>query len=303
MKVRLSLLGIVLMFGASLPAYKLASRSFGPATTNLIRFTVSAALMALLARRHLRSLDRKSFVRLLLIGAGGLGFMAFVMGVGVDEGSASVSSVIVGLEPIGVAIAGMLFVGDRPQVRSLLALVIGFLGALVASGLLTEPAGSVPLLPVVLLCGTVISFSVYTAMVRRVRGSIEPLAISAVTQIGALVFVLPATLFDVVNNDVVRRPIRWEAVFAAVVMLGVGSAIAYLLLCTVLASQPASRVAVSMYLTPVIGVLLSWLLVNERLFVRTAMGGLLVLLAVWISEGGMAMFRSQPVDTSAGGSA
>jgi drug/metabolite transporter (DMT)-like permease len=55
---------------------------------------------------------------------------------------------------------------------------------------------------------------------------------------------------------------------------------------------------VSMYLTPVIGVLLSWLLVDERLFVRTAVGGLLVLLAVWISEGGTALFRSRSLGRS-----
>jgi drug/metabolite transporter (DMT)-like permease len=284
-RVRLALFGIVFLFGASLPAYKLASQSFGPTTTNVIRFVVASLLMVVLARRELRGLTRASFIRLLLVGAGGLGFMALVMGIGVDEGSASVSSVVVGLEPIGVAIAGMLFVGDRPHDRSMIALAIGFAGALVASGLLTEPSGSVPVLPIILLLGTVTSFSIYTAMVRKVRGTIPALAVSAITQVGALAFVLPAWLFDIVRDDVIREPIKLEAVLAAVLLLGVGSAIAYLLLCTVLASEPASRVAVSMYLTPVIGVLLSWLLVNERLHVRTAVGGLLVLLAVWISEG------------------
>jgi drug/metabolite transporter (DMT)-like permease len=69
-----------------------------------------------------------------------------------------------------------------------------------------------------------------------------------------------------------------------VVFLGIGSAIAYLLLCSVLASQPSSRVAVSMFLTPLFGVFFSWLIAGEQLHVRDAVGGMLVLLALWISE-------------------
>ena len=69
------------------------------------------------------------------------------------------------------------------------------------------------------------------------------------------------------------------------VYLGVGSAIAYLLLCLVLANQPSNRVAVSMFLTPLFGVIFSWLVVGEDLHWRTAVGGGLVLIAVAISEG------------------
>jgi drug/metabolite transporter (DMT)-like permease len=69
-----------------------------------------------------------------------------------------------------------------------------------------------------------------------------------------------------------------------VVFLGVGSAVGYLLLCLVLSHQPPSRVAVSMYLTPILGVIFSWLVASEQLHVRDAVGGGLVLLAVFLSE-------------------
>jgi drug/metabolite transporter (DMT)-like permease len=153
-------------------------------------------------------------------------------------------------------------------------------------------------LPVVLLLGTVIAFSVYTARVRTLGAGVDPLAVAALTQLGALVFVIPACVFDLENRGevtkavpslltpftgMVRGPITMKA-FIAVIVLGVGSAGAYLLLCVVLASQPANRVAVTLYLTPVIGVLVSWAVVGEALHLPDAIGGLLVLCAIAISE-------------------
>jgi drug/metabolite transporter (DMT)-like permease len=281
--VRGALLTIVVYFGGSLPSYKLAGESFGPATTNLVRFVLAAFVLTIAARRRLSS-ARGHVRQLILIGMFGIGLMAVFMGIGVDRGSATIGSIIVGLEPIGVALAGVLLVGDAPSRNSIIALIIGFTGALVASGIFTERSGPSPVLPIILLLGTVVAFSVYTAFVRRVGRGVDPLAVAAVTQIGALIFVIPACLFDVANDGMLRGDSITPKAAAAAVFLGIGSAIAYLLLCLVLANQPSNRVAVSMFLTPVFGVVFSWLIVGEHLHLRDAVGAALVLLAVWISE-------------------
>jgi drug/metabolite transporter (DMT)-like permease len=282
-RVRGALLTIVLYFGGSLPSYKLASESFGPATTNLVRFTLATFVLTIAARRRLAS-ARGHVRELILIGMFGIGLMAVFMGIGVDRGSATIGSIVVGLEPIGVALAGVLLVGDAPSRKSVIALIIGFTGALVASGIFTERSGPSPVLPIILLLGTVVAFSVYTAFVRRVGRGVDPLAVAAVTQMGALIFVIPACLFDVANDGMLRGDSITPKALVAAVFLGIGSAIAYLLLCLVLSNQPSNRVAVSMFLTPMFGVLFSWLIVGEHLHVRDAVGAALVLLAVWISE-------------------
>jgi drug/metabolite transporter (DMT)-like permease len=307
--VRAALGVIVLYFGSSLPAYKIAGESFGPATTNLIRFIVAAGSLMLIARKHIPS-DRAVRWRLMKIGMSGLGLMALLMAIGVDEGSAIIASVVVGLEPIGVAIAGLLLAGDRLTARPAIALVIGFTGALVASGLFTERSGPSPIVPVLLLLGTVVTFSIYTANVRRASEGVHPLATAAVTQVGALVFVVPACIFDLLHRNevtadlpsalqpfrgMVRGDIEPKALVAAV-LLGIGSATSYLLLCLVLADQPTNRVAVALYLTPVVGVLVSWLIVDEALHWRDLVGGALVLVAVAVSESrGRAGARKAPV--------
>ena len=285
-QVRLTLLAIVAFFGGSLPSYKLASQSFGPGTTNLIRFVIAAGLINFLARGRQRGAPperKRENRRLLVLGVFGIGLMAATMAIGVDKGSAVIASIIVGLEPVGVALAGVLLVGDKPSVNSWLALLVGVVGVVVASGLLTEPIDQVPVASILLLLSTVITFSVYTAFVRRTGQGVDPLVISGRTQLGALLLVVPSCLLDFRSGGMIRGDITAKAL-GGVLFLGFGSAIAYLLLCVVLANQPSNRVAVSMFLTPMFGVFFSWLVVNERLRVRDAVAGLIVLCAVWISE-------------------
>jgi drug/metabolite transporter (DMT)-like permease len=285
-RVRLTLLAIVAFFGGSLPFYKLASESFGPGTSNLIRFTIAACLVNFLARGRQRGTPlerRRENIRLLVLGLFGMGLMAATMAIGVDEGSAVIASIIVGLEPVGVALAGVLLVGDKPSMNSLLALIVGVFGVVVASGLLTEPIADVPVLSIFLLLSTVITFSVYTAFVRRTGQGVDPLVISGRTQLGALLLVIPSCLLDFRSGGMIRGDITARA-FIGVLLLGFGSALAYLLLCLALANQPSNRIAVSMFLTPMFGVFFSWLIVNERLRVRDGIAGIIVLCAVWISE-------------------
>ena len=282
-RVRVALLVMVMFFGGSLPAYKLASDSFGPATTNLGRFLIAAVVLLVVARNVLHT-ARGHVRRLLLIGTFGIGLMAAFMAIGVDKGSATIGSIVIGLEPIGVALAGIALVGDKPSRHAVVALVVGFAGAFVASGILTEHTGDKPIVPMILLLGTVVAFSVYTAFVRRASKGVDPLAVAAITQVGALFLVIPACLLDVADRGMLRGNTLQGKAIGAVLFLGFGSALAYLLLCKVIAHQPPSRVAVSMFLTPLLGVFFSWLIVGEDLHVRHAVGGVLVLLALWISE-------------------
>ena len=285
LRVLLALLVMVAFFGGSLPAYKIASASFGPATINLGRFGLAVACISLVSLRRPRGTAVPTRA-LLVVGFFGLGLMTLFMSIGVDRGSAVIGSIVVGLEPIGVALAGVLLVGDRPSPTAKLALLVGFSGALAASGIFTQKTGPSPIVPMLLLLGTVTTFSIYTANVRRIGSGVDPLRVTQITQIGALFFIVPACLLDVFDGGMIRDSGVSAKAAGAVVFLGIGSAIAYVVLCSVLATVPSHRVAVSMFLTPLFGVFFSWLLAGEDLHLRDAVGGLLVLAALWISEHG-----------------
>jgi drug/metabolite transporter (DMT)-like permease len=281
-KVRLALGVMILYFAGSFTGYDAARPSFGVVTTNALRFAIAAALLCILARRRIAA-TREIRRYLLVAGMFGVGMMAVLMGFGVDRSSATLAALVMGLEPIGITIAAAVVARDRPTRRILLGLALGFTGGAVASGALTEPLGNVPASAVIAMLTAVAAFSVYAATVRRFSQDVDPLAVAAVTQVGAGLLVIPASLLDGLDNGMVRGPITAGAI-AGVAFLGLGSGTAYMLLSSVLAAIPASRFAVFMYLMPVVGVLIAWIILGDAPYLRHVVGGGLILLAVWVAE-------------------
>jgi drug/metabolite transporter (DMT)-like permease len=271
----------LVLFGSSFPAFKLATEGFGVGTVAGLRFALATAAIVAVGR-GLPTLEPEMWRRLLLIGAAGLGGQAVAMTAGIDAGSSTLGALVLGLEPIGVAVAAVLVARERPTPATLAGLALGLAGVAVVSGLFTSGVSGAGR-PVAFLLFTVVLFAAYTVSVRREAGRLDAGAVAAVTSIGASILTLPLIALDAVRGEVVQPDLRASAV-AAVVYIGLGSGIAYLLFAHVLSRLPASRFAVAMYAVPTIGVLGSWAVLGERPSARDVVGGAMILVAVWVAE-------------------
>lgn len=271
----------LLLFGSSFPAFKLATEGFGVGTVAGLRFALATATLIAVGR-GLPSLERRTWRRLLLIGAAGLGGQAVAMIAGIDAGSSTLGALVLGLEPIGVAVAAVLVGRERPTPATLAGLALGLAGVAVVSGLLTSGVSGAGR-PVAFLLLTVVLFAAYTISVRRESARLDAGAVAMVTSIGASILTLPLIAVDAARGELVQPDLRASAV-AAVVYIGVGSGIAYLLFAHVLSRLPASRFAVVMYAVPTLGVLGSWAVLGERPIARDVVGGAMILAAVWVAE-------------------
>jgi drug/metabolite transporter (DMT)-like permease len=273
----------LVLFGSSFPAVKLATEGFGVGTVAGVRFALATATLIAVAR-GLPSLEPRMWRRLLLIGAVGLGGQAVAMFAGIDAGSSTLGALVLGLEPIGVAVAAVLVAHERPTPATLAGLALGLVGVAVVSGLFTSGVSGAGR-PVAFLLLTVVLFAGYTVSVRREAGRLDAGAVAVVTSIGASILTLPLIAIDAVRGEVVQPDLQASAV-AAMIYIGVGSGIAYLLFAHVLSRLPASRFAVAMYAVPTIGVLTSWAVLGERPIARDVVGGAMILAAVWVAEHG-----------------
>jgi drug/metabolite transporter (DMT)-like permease len=281
-QIRAAMGVMVLYFGSSFTAYAAAEESFGFVTINAFRFVLASLLLLAISRGRLSTV-RHVRGRLLLAGAYGVGLMAILMAYGVDRATPTLASLVMALESPGIALAAAFVARDRPTRAALVSLAIGFSGAAIASGALTEPPGEVPFLAVGALLGAVVSFSIYAATIRRTAPTADPLAVATVVQIGAAMFAAPLLLLDVLDQGIVRDTPDFAAIFS-VVIIGAGSALGYWLMSSVLAKATASRFAVSMYLLPVVGVAVAWIVLGDAPYARHLVGGALILGAVWVSE-------------------
>jgi drug/metabolite transporter (DMT)-like permease len=271
----------LVLFGSSFPAFKLATEHFGVGTVVGLRFALATATLIVIGR-GLPSLEPRMWRRLLLIGAVGLGGQAVAMTAGIDAGSSTLGALVLGLEPIGVAVAAVLVARERPTPATLVGLGIGLAGVAVVSGLFTSGVSGAGR-PVAFLLLTVVLFAAYTVSVRREAGRLDAGAVAVVTSIGACFLTLPLIALDIANGRAVQGDLHASSV-AVAMYIGVGSGIAYFLFAHVLSRLPASRFAVAMYAVPTIGVLASWAVLGERPIARDVVGGAMILGAVWVAE-------------------
>lgn len=271
----------IVLFGSSFPAYKLATDGVAVGTVAAARFALAS--LVLVATLGIPALDRRTWTRVLAVGAVGLGGQALAMTAGIDAGTSTLGALILGLEPIGIAIVAVLAAGERPPRATLLGLALGIAGVAVVSGLVTSRTTGLPAAAVAYLLVTVVLFGLYTVAVRRMSARVAPTAIAVVTSLGGMALTLPLAAVDAARGEVVHRGAGWSAA-AAVAYLGVGTAVAYLLFARVLARIDASRFAVVLYAVPTLGVVASWAVLGERPLGRDVAGGGIILLAVWISE-------------------
>jgi drug/metabolite transporter (DMT)-like permease len=271
----------LVLFGSSFPAFKLATERFGVGTVVGLRFALATATLIVIFR-GLPALEPRMWRRLLAIGALGLGGQAVTMIAGIDAGSSTLGALVLGLEPIGVAVAAVLVARERPTPATLLGLGLGLCGVAVVSGLFTSGVSGGGR-PVAFLLVTVVLFAAYTVSVRREAGRVDAGAVALVTSIGACIVTLPLIALDAAHGHVVQGDLDASSV-AVAVYIGVGSGIAYFLFAHVLSRLPASRFAVAMYAVPTLGVLASWAVLGERPIARDVVGGAMILAAVWVAE-------------------
>ena len=271
----------LVLFGSSFPAFKLATERFGVGTVVGLRFALATATLIVIFR-GLPALEPRMWRRLLAIGALGLGGQAITMIAGIDAGSSTLGALVLGLEPIGVAVAAVLVARERPTPATLLGLGLGLCGVAVVSGLFTSGVSGGGR-PVAFLLVTVVLFAAYTVSVRREAGRVDAGAVALVTSIGACIVTLPLIALDAAHGQVVQGDLDASSV-AVAVYIGVGSGIAYFLFAHVLSRLPASRFAVAMYAVPTLGVLASWAVLGERPIARDVVGGAMILAAVWVAE-------------------
>lgn len=267
-------------YAAAFPASQYALESLGPFTVTGFRFLLAAAALAPLALPVLRSLERRELLHLLAISTFGLWLQMVLIYYGIDQANGAIAAIIVGLEPVLIAVWAAILLHERFGGRRAAGLAVGLAGSLLVAGVGVEggagPGG------VALLLGTGLCFSWYTVASKRHLPQHGPLELTAlISVLGAAVAVLPM-IVDVALLDGWRDP--GPQTWTMVVYLGAGnSVIAYVLWNRALAGLPAAAVGASLYAQPLLGAGLSWVLLRDPLPRTFLPGAALVLLGVWIA--------------------
>jgi drug/metabolite transporter (DMT)-like permease len=284
LSAELGMLGVVLIWGTNFTITKASLAYIPPLAFTAVRFLLASVALLLLVRavEPRAELSGKDFRKLVLIGLVGNTLYQPAWIVGLDHTTASNSAVIIGSLPGIVALLAWVFRLERISTWVCTGIVFSLLGVAMVVGTHGISLGGSTILGDLLTVGAVFCWATYTLGLRTIAPSVSPLRITAVTTAvgtpGIVLMSLPQTWAT--NWLRVPPPAYGGIVYAALISL-VG---AYFLFNTGVKKLGPSRASVYSCMIPLVGVMVAWTFLGEVPLPIQALGGLLVIIGVWLSR-------------------
>ncbi|AHK43091.1 MULTISPECIES: EamA family transporter [Ensifer] len=255
-----------------------------PLTVAMLR-ALPAGLLLLLIVRQLPS--GIWWPRTFLLGALNFSFFWAMLFVSAYRLPGGVAATVGAIQPLIVILLSRVFLGSPIRALSIIAGLAGIVGV----GLLVLTPGATldPLGVVAGLAGAV-SMAFGTVLSRHWAPPVPPLTFTAWQLAAGGVLLVPVALFFEP-----ALPTLTMANYAGLAYLGlIGAAFTYLLWFRGLSRLEPSAVAPLGFLSPVVAILLGWGVLDERLTPVQALGILVVLISVWLSQRAQLAPRVRP---------
>jgi drug/metabolite transporter (DMT)-like permease len=286
-RLALALLWLVpLLWSTNYVIARLANGLISPHMLALGRWSVAALLLApwmAPALLRQRAALRREWRQLLVLGFCGMYVCgAWVYLAGRSTSSANIA-LIYSVTPLAIVVLSAQLLHERMRPAQWLGVVLALLGLLVVitNGDLAK------LLAVRLtagdawVAGAAASWAAYSVLLKRWPSVLDTGPRLLAIILGGLVVLLPTTLLEALLMP--APPLGWPAaglVLMAAVVPGVLSYGAYAYLQTQLG---AARTAVMLYLPPIYGALLAWLVLGEKPGWHHLAGAALILPSIWLA--------------------
>ncbi len=280
-----AMVGVNIIWGAAFPITKPALASIPPFTFALLRFALALLVLLALAGREalalLRGPDRR---RLWTMGA--LGFCAAQLAqtVALRLSPASDISILSAVTPLLIVLLAWPWLGERPR-RAQWA---GLAGATIGLALVLWPSGADPgggalrLLGDAIFIAGMLGWAAYNVLGRGLMARVSPLPATAAAALTGTVALLPFAIGELALGAPVG--ISLAGVVGVVYTGLLVTVLGFLTLFWAYRRVDAATIAATMYIQPLVGVLLSWALLGESLGGLFVAGAALVLAGVWLTS-------------------
>ncbi len=280
------LLGLMLLFWSlNYIIGKVALREFSPVLLTCLRTTFAGAFILpiyLWRERGKRpALTGRELGDLLMLGIFGVVANQFFFVVGLASTSVAHTSIVVTLMPILVLLLAAFLGQERITARKVVGMVIAATGVGVLQLEKRDGSGAT-LLGDVLVFLSDVSLAIFTVRSKQLMKRYGSLSINSVAYIGGALAMAPFTVWLSWRYGLARASAAawWSVAYMAVF----SSVIAYLIYNYALTYMPASRASAVSYLQPLGATLLAVMLLGESVTTALAIGGMLVLTGVFVTE-------------------
>lgn len=280
-----ALMGVIIFWGVSFVATKMALETIPLFTLIFLRFIISAlVLLVIMIYLGLPSFTRREHFKMILLALVDPGLYFIFETIGLKYTSAAKASLIIATVPLAVLVLSTLFLKERTSPKGIAGICLSIIGiAILMAG---DPEFAWELnghaLGDLMIFGAVCSAALYSIFSRSLGQSHSPLKITAVQFIYGTLFYIPAFLWELPGLQWAAISVHsWGALAYLTFFATIGAFLCYNY---ALSKLPATRAAIFINGIPVVTAIAAWLLLGEKLTLIQVGGGALVLFAVGLTN-------------------
>lgn len=254
-----------------------------PFTLLSIRLILGASVLGtVILMRRKTQFTTKQFRDSFLVGIVGYGISLGFQFVGTKLSTASNGALVTSATPAFVLLFAPLLLKEKTTRRGMIALVVSSLGVLAVIDPRTADFSSSLFLGNISLIAAALTWALYSVLVRKVSHSSDLLTSSTIMLAGGIPSSLLFSFFEVNKQGIgkVSPGIIWGILFLGIV----STALAMFLWNFSFAKLPAATASLTFFAQPVVGTLLGWFFLGEKITSLFITGGFLIGLGLIIAS-------------------
>ncbi|HLO14367.1 MAG TPA: EamA family transporter, partial [Anaerolineales bacterium] len=248
-----------------------------------LRLILGAITLAVvLFLRGFPKISRQQTLQVLGVGFIGYGISLSLQFLGTKLSTAANGSLVTSATPAFVLVFAWLLLKERITWLRLVALLLATLGVVAVIDPRSARLNPDLFLGNLFLLGAAVTWALYSVLVRKATQNLDVLPFSLIAFVGGLPVSIPASTWELQTLRVGEISL---GVVGGVLFLGIiSTALAMVLWNSAFAFVDAGLASLTFFAQPVVGTLLGWLFLGERITPLFLLGGLLIGLGLAISS-------------------
>lgn len=281
-------LAMVLLGGSNFVAVRFSNVELAPFWGAGSRFVLSAVILALIGLALRAPFPRgRTLAGATLYGLLGFGGFYALTYVGLQEASAGSGAVLLSMTPLTTFLLAIAQRQEEFRLRALVGALVAAAGIVVMFG----APGGVPLGSLLAFVGASLAVGEAGVIAKWFPADAHPVSMNAVAMAVGSVLLLILSLVAGEPWVLPERAATWTAIVYLIVLGSVGLFVLYLF---ILKSWSASRTAYAFVLFPVVASLMGLWLEGDPITVALAVGGIIVIVGVYVGALRGAMAEDPP---------
>jgi len=226
-------------------------------------------------------ITRTQFIQVFGVGFVGYGISLSLQFLGTKLSTAANGSLVTSATPAFVLLFAWILLSERITSRKFFALLLATLGVVAVIDPRSARLDPDLFIGNIFLLGAAVTWALYSVLVRKVTQNLDVLPFSLIAFIGGLPVALPAGVWEVTKAGVGTINL---GVVGGVLFLGIiSTALAMILWNTAFAILDAGAASLTFFAQPVVGTLLGWFFLGEKITPLFLLGGVLIGIGIFIS--------------------